>query len=126
MADLDIDVESPHYRPQNGARRSTINLTMFSDARRTAAYHRVQWSSNRIEIADRLVSAGVRVRPGKAGGYRYETSWKDYRRALEDVKRVATAGGLSIKRRLVVGPDIFDLMPMSHLRPGMEVVVAHG
>ncbi len=125
MADLDIDVESPHYRPQNGARRSTINLTMFSDARRTAAYHRVQWSSNRIEIADRLVSAGVRVRPGKAGGYRYETSWKDYRRALEDVKRVATAGGLSIKRRLVVGPDIFDLMPMSHLRPGMEVVVAH-
>ena len=33
MDDLLLHPDFPHHRPQNGARRSTINLTMFSDAR---------------------------------------------------------------------------------------------
>jgi DNA helicase-2/ATP-dependent DNA helicase PcrA len=123
MADLLLDPESPHHRPQNGSRRSTINLTMFSDSRGTASYHRVQWSSNRTAIADLLIERGVKLRPGRLGGFRYETSWKDYRQALADVQRVAAAGGLSIKRRVAIGRDVFDLMPMSHLRPGMEIVI---
>jgi DNA helicase-2/ATP-dependent DNA helicase PcrA len=125
MDDLQLHPDFPHHRPQNGARRSTINLTMFSDARGGAAYHRVQWSSNRVDIAERLTRAGVALRPAKAASVRYETSWKDYRRALEDAKRVAAAGGLHLKRRMAVGGVVFDLMPMSHLHPGMEVVVGH-
>ncbi len=127
IADLALHGDFPHHRPQNGARRSTINLTMFSDARGTNACHRVQWSSNRADIAARLTAAGVRLRPGKGRSVRYETSWKDYGRALADAKRVATAGGLHLKRRMAVCGGVFDLMPVSHLRPGMEVVVeAHG
>ena len=70
---------------------------------------------------DRLASG--RRSPWKSGSWRYETSWKDYGRALDDAKRVAAAGGLHLRRRMAVGGDIFDLMPMSHLRPGMEIVV---
>jgi DNA helicase-2/ATP-dependent DNA helicase PcrA len=122
MVDFMLDLDTPHHRPQNGPRRSTINLTMFSDARGSASYHRVQWSSSRPDVAGRLMAGGVRLRPGKRGGYRYETSWKDFRRALADVQRVAAAGGLSIKHRMAIGREVFDLMPMSHLRPGMEIV----
>ena len=119
MADLQLHPEFPHHRPQNGARRSTINLTMFSDARSAVAYHRVQWSSNRTELAARMGADGVRLRPGKLpGSVRYETSWKHYTRALDDAKRVAAAGGLHLKRRMAVAGAVFDLMPMSHLRPG--------
>ncbi|TVR21225.1 MAG: DNA helicase UvrD [Ilumatobacter sp.] len=99
--DLELDREFPHHRPQNGARRSSLNLTMFSDRRAIVGYHRVQHS-------------------------RYETVWKDYRAALSDAKRVATAGGLDIRRRLSHEGVIYDLMPLSHVRPGMEVIVADG
>ena len=33
MEDLDLHPDYPHYRPQNGARRQSVNLTMFSDRR---------------------------------------------------------------------------------------------
>ena len=115
--------EFPHHRPQNGRRRSTINLTMFSDRRAVVGYHRVQWSSNRIDLAERLTSAGVNLRPSKHRSVRYETVFKDYRRALEDAKRVAELGGLELRRRLSHDGDIFDLLPVAHLHPGMELLV---
>ena len=123
MDDLQLHPDFPHHRPQNGARRSTINLTMFSDARGRAAYHRVQWSSNRADLATRLTSAGIPLRAAKGASVRYETSWKDYRCALADAKRVAAAGGLHLKRRMAVGGVIYDLTPTSHLHTGMEVLV---
>jgi DNA helicase-2/ATP-dependent DNA helicase PcrA len=127
MEDRLLHRDFPHHRPQNGARRSTINLTMFSDRRSAVGYHRVQWSSNRSDIVDRLIRGGVGVRASKHRSMRYETSWKDYRRALTDVKRVAAIGGLDIRRRMAVGGVIYDLMPLSHIHPGMEVLVdEHG
>jgi DNA helicase-2/ATP-dependent DNA helicase PcrA len=96
---------------------------MFSDVRQRAAYHRVQWSSNRVDVADRMTAMGIAVRPAKARSVRYETSWKDYRAALSDAKRVAQAGGLNIRRRMAIGGTVYDLMPLSHLRVGMEIVV---
>ena len=83
MEDLDLHPAFPHYTPANGGRRQTLNLTMFSDCRHgDVGYHRVQWSSNRTAVAERLTAAGFPVRAGKPGSYRVETSFKDYRRAL--------------------------------------------
>ncbi len=121
--ELLLHPDFPHHRPQNGARRSTINVTMYSDARGSVSYHRVQWSSNRIELAERLRRAGITTRPAKGRSVRYETSWKDYAKALADAKRVAAAGGLEIRRRLALAGVVYELMPASHLRPGMEVIV---
>jgi ATP-dependent DNA helicase UvrD/PcrA len=126
MEDLLIHSDFPHHRPQHRTSRSTIDLTMFGDVRGGRAYHRVQWSSNRPDVAIRLRESGVKVRAAKGNAVRYETSWKEYRRALDDTKRVAAAGGLSVHRRLAVGGTIFDLMPLSHVRPGMELLVDRG
>jgi DNA helicase-2/ATP-dependent DNA helicase PcrA len=96
---------------------------MFSDARGRVPYHRVQWSSSRTAVIERLRRTGVRLRPGKGNTWRYETSWKDYSRALADAQRVAAAGGLHLRRRMAVGGVVYDLMPMSHLVRGMHVLV---
>jgi len=126
MEDRLLHREFPHHRPQNGARRSSINLTMFSDRRSAVGYHRVQWSSNRADVIDRLGRGGVTVRSGKHRSSRDETSWKDYRRALADAKRIAAVGGLDVRRRLAHDGTIYDLMPLAHVHPGMEVLVRDG
>ena len=126
MEDRLLHRDFPHHRPQNSARRSSINLTMFSDRRSEVGYHRVQWSSDRDDIADALRSGGVELRSGKHRSLRYETSWKDYRQALADAKRVAAIGGLDVRRRLAHDGATYDLIPISHIHPGMEVLVRDG
>ena len=129
LEDLDLHPDFPHLVPQNGARRQTLNLTMFSDPRGGAGgLHRVQWSSNQADVADRLRDAGFSVRPGKAGGHRVETVRRSYREAVAMAKAMAHAGGLRIRRRANVAGSIWDFLPLSHLRPGMQVLVAdeHG
>jgi DNA helicase-2/ATP-dependent DNA helicase PcrA len=87
--------EFPHHRPQNGVRRSSIDLTMFSDQ----------------DLSHVVEGAG------------YETSWKDYRRALADAKRVAALGGVDVRRRLAHDGVTYDLIPFAHVHSGMEVLV---
>lgn len=130
MEDLDLHVDYPHHRPQNGLRRQTLNLTMFSDRRGdNIGYHRLQWSSNRSEVADRIRAAGFSVRPGKfEGTWRFETSRKSYAEAQRMAEDVADAGGLEINRRISVNGTIYDETPLSHLRAGMtmlEIVDGH-
>ena len=123
MDELHISPDFPHYRPQNGRFRNTLNLTMFSDRRAQIGYHRVQWCSSDTVVADRLRTAGITLRPGKQG-VRYETSFKSYTAALEQARRVAAAGQLDIRRRVSVGGGIYDYTPLAHLRRGMTVLVA--
>jgi DNA helicase-2/ATP-dependent DNA helicase PcrA len=124
LEDLDLHASFPHLWPQNGVRRQTLNLTMFSDARGTLGYHRIQWSSNRDDVAERLRSAGFSIRPGRLAGHRLETVRKGYPEALAFAKAAAHAGGLEIRRRANVASRIWDFTPLSHLRPGMTVLVA--
>ena len=127
MDDLDLHPAFPHYTPANGGRRQTLNLTMFSDYRRgDVGYHRVQWSSNRVEVAQRLRDAGMPVRAGKPGSYRVETSHKGYRQALPFARSTGADVGLDIRRRAVVAGKIYPFVPLAHLRVGMKVLVEHG
>jgi DNA helicase II / ATP-dependent DNA helicase PcrA len=124
MEDLDIHPAFPHYTPANGGRRQTLNLTMFSDCRHgDVGYHRVQWSSNRVSVADRLREAGMPVRVGKPGSFRVETSHKDYQRALAFARTMAASGGLDIRRRAAVAGKVYPFVPLAHLREGMKVLV---
>ncbi len=123
MDDLDLHPEFPHLRPADGGRRQSLNLTMFSDRRGPGAYHRLQWSSNRMDTAEALGAAGFSVRPGRVGGARVETSRKDYREALELARKVAAAGGLELCRRALIEGRIWTFTPLSHLRVGMTVLV---
>jgi DNA helicase II / ATP-dependent DNA helicase PcrA len=125
LEDLLLHPDFPHHRPQNGARRQTLNLTMFSDGRGTVQYHRIQWSSNRPEVAAMLREAGHLVRVGRGPNMRVETSRKEWRDAVALAQRVALDGGLNIKRRISIDGVVSDLMPISHALSGMQVYVEH-
>ncbi len=123
MRDFLLDIDHPHFRPQNGGRRPTINLTMFSDRRGASALHRVQWSSSRADVVHRLEAAGVGLRSGKSSSRRFETVRRSYAEALSLTKGVAHAGGLEIRRRLAFEGAILELQPIANLRRGMQVIV---
>jgi len=131
MQDFWLHPEFPHYRPQNGRRRQTINLTMFGNVRKERlqpqADHRIQWSSNRADIAANFAKAGYPIRPGKLPGtYRYETARVSYPEAVAIVKAAAAAGGLEIRRRAQIEGEMYSFLPLSHLHPGMRVLLEVG
>jgi len=115
MKDLWLHPEFPHHRPQNG-----LNLTMYGDRRRL---HRVQWSSVRADVAERLGRAGFAVRSNGRGAYRLETARVSYPEALAFAKSVARLGGMEIVRKMRIGGRSYHLMPLSHLHPGMRVLL---
>lgn len=128
MQDLWLHPEFPHYRPQSGDRRQTLNLVMFGTPRleshKCASYHRLQWCSNRSDIANNLQAAGLPIRSGKNNqGYRLETARVSYKEALAMAHKIAEAGALDIRRRALVNGVTYDFMPLSHLHPGMKVLV---
>ena len=122
MDELLVSDEFPHHRPQNGARRNTVNLTMFSDQRARVGYHRIQWSSSNEDAVERVRRADVKLRAGKRG-MRFETSFKEYAAALREAHRVADAGGFHLRRRAMIDHTTYDLTPLSHLHAGMTVLV---
>jgi DNA helicase-2/ATP-dependent DNA helicase PcrA len=125
LEDLDLHLDFPHLVPQNGGRRSTLNLTMNADVRGASANHRVQWSSNRADVAARLERAGLPVRAGRRPGtFLLEVMRRSYAEALSVANTVALAGDLTVRRRAKLAGVIWTMMPISHLRPGMQVLVA--
>jgi DNA helicase II / ATP-dependent DNA helicase PcrA len=128
MQDLWLHPEFPHYRPQNGDKRQTLNLVMFGTPRLesqiSASYHRLQWCSNRSDIASNLQAAGFSIRSGKNHqGYRLETARVSYKEALAMAHKIAEAGALEIRRRALLKGVTYDFMPLSHLHSGMKVLV---
>ncbi|HYI60270.1 MAG TPA: UvrD-helicase domain-containing protein [Acidimicrobiales bacterium] len=123
MEDLDLHPDFPHHRPANGGRRQTLNLTMFSDRRSGLGYHRVQWCTNRRDLADRAEAAGFSIRGEKQSSRRMETARKSWPEAVGLARGLAAAVDLQIRRRASVGGAIYDFTPLSHLWPGMTVLV---
>ncbi|MGD9702003.1 MAG: UvrD-helicase domain-containing protein [Acidimicrobiia bacterium] len=127
MDELLLHPDFPHHRPQNERRRQSVDVTMFAGHGHGATgYHRLQWSSNRADVADRLAAAGFELSAAKGGSVRYETARTDYTEIIELARAFADAGGLAIRRSMAVGRQAFDLMPLAHLRPGMTVLVRAG
>ncbi|BAZ18129.1 ATP-dependent DNA helicase PcrA [Calothrix sp. NIES-4071] len=128
MADLWLDPDFPHHRPQNGNRRQTLNLVMHGtprlDHKHVYSHHRLQWCSNRSDIAESLQAAGFRIRSGKNNqGYRLETARVSYREALTMANQIAKAGRLDIRHRALISGVTYEFMPLSHLHTGMKVLL---
>jgi DNA helicase-2/ATP-dependent DNA helicase PcrA len=128
MEDLDLHRDFPHMRPTAGKRRQTLNLSMFGGERRSSgpAQHRVQCSSNRSEVLDRLTGAGITLRTGVGKSLMFEVNRKSYVEAVEIARSAALAADLIVNRRAQIGDRVWDFVPLSHLRPGMTVLVADG
>jgi DNA helicase-2/ATP-dependent DNA helicase PcrA len=124
MRDLDLHPEFPHHRPGNGIRRQSLTLLMFGDPRAAIGYHRLQWFSIRPDVLARLQGAGIpNLRPNKTAGMRMEGSRKSYVEAVEVARHVADIAGIEIRRRMLVDGQHFEMTPLSHLRPGMHVLM---
>ncbi|MGK2948908.1 MAG: UvrD-helicase domain-containing protein [Acidimicrobiales bacterium] len=128
MEDLDIHPEFPHMRPTAGRRRATLNLSMFGGERRTSGpgQHRVQASTNRPEVIESLVAAGLPMRKSIGQSQVCDVMRKDYVEALTIARSAAEAAGLVINRRARIGDRVWEFVPLSHLRPGMRVLVDDG
>ena len=124
MDDIDLHLEFPHLRPQNGRRRQSINLTMYGNWRYgKVGDHRVQWPSTQSDVIERVRAAGYELRNGKSDSLRFETARKSYPEAVALAGAVAKAGGMEIHRRAIVGGGVYLFMPLAHLHPGMTVLV---
>ena len=127
MDDLDLHPEFPHHRTGTGARGQgldLLDLTMFGDHRSgEIGHHRIRWSSTRPEIVERLERAGLEVRAGASGSTPFEVSCESYHSALVAARLVAEMSGMEIDRHLAVRGTIYRFTPLSHLRPGMRVLV---
>jgi DNA helicase II / ATP-dependent DNA helicase PcrA len=123
--ECDLHGDHPHLRIARGARRQTLNLTMFGGERRGSgtAHHRVQWSSNRAEVADQLTAAGLAVTLGRGPNRRMEATRRSYREAEAIVRKAVSAAGLSVNLRAEVGHRMWSVQPLSHVRVGMTVLV---
>ena len=99
---------------------------MFSDRRGSVPLHRIQWSSNRLDVGERLASAGLSVRRSKNDGVRFETVRRTWAEALTLARQAADVGGLSLRRRMMVDRRGFDLVPLGHLLPGCRVLSLDG
>jgi DNA helicase-2/ATP-dependent DNA helicase PcrA len=123
LDELHLDRDFPHYRPQNGARRASLNLTMFSDVRHGGG-HRIQWSSNQPELATTMREKGLPVRDGKRPGtFLLELFRADYGDGLDLARSMATTSGLALNRRMRIGSEIYDLVPLANVRRGMTMLV---
>jgi DNA helicase II / ATP-dependent DNA helicase PcrA len=127
MRDLWLHPDFPHHRPQGGGRRQTVNLVMFQGNAPNSGvhYHRIQWHSNRPDLLEKLHARGLPIRSNGKGkdGYRVEVARKDYREALDFTKQIAEIGNMDIQRRAQVNGKTYGFTPLSHVQPGMKVLV---
>ena len=128
MADQLLHPEFPHLWPRSDRDGSTIELTMHSPRDTGRAEHRVVWSTDREDLARRVAAAGHLVDDSVEGPgrYRLEAHRADYPAALMLARRVAMAGGLDLRRRMAHAGTVYDYTPLSHLVPGMSVLVREG
>lgn len=132
MTDLHLDRRFPHHRPGAVVRgdlaRRYVLFTVFGDGRRFTLRpwheHRVQFVTSGDELR-RRASARFRVRDGRKGTWRIETSRKDYDDAqgLADAIRTLDDDIELLPRARLTEGKPFPFMPISHVHPGMVVPV---
>jgi len=105
MEDHDLHPDHPHGRQTPAGGRGTLTLTMFAP-RDPPGTHRVRWST---------------TGPG-AGGF--EVACGSYDEAVAVAEAVAADVGALVERRACIDGQLYDFVPVSHLRPGMVMLVS--
>lgn len=141
--DLRLSPEHPHHRPKGVTRavphapirhRTIIDVCYFGGSQPSERYpwhdHRISLVSAAPALKAKLQNGPWSVRSAKidSASWRIETARKNYRECREFVRTLAVAGDLEIheKARLARAGGNFDVMPASHLRPGMIIPILVG
>ena len=144
FSDLHLSREHPHHRPRGITRdlpyaptrsRAVVDVCFFGGSQPSARYpwhdHRIALISASSTLREKFRRLGQwSIRSAKNGhtSWRIETARKRYEACREFVRGLMAAGGLEVheKARLAQQSGNFDLMPASHLRPGMMIPVLAG
>ena len=93
LASEGLSLEYPHHPAQGADNRRNAVLTLCGDRRGATPMHRIAMVGKDAETAGRLRASGFSVRSAKRGSesWRFETSYKEYGRALDDARRIRKA-----------------------------------
>ncbi|NET09777.1 MAG: UvrD-helicase domain-containing protein [Symploca sp. SIO2B6] len=119
MRDFQLHPDFPHGRSQS-ALCQTIDLMMFGDSERDGMR-----DEHVVKMAEFPVGAGTLADTDRVETARvtYQTSYRD---AVQLSTAVAESGALDIRRRAQIDSVMYDFMPLSHLHPGMRLLVQQG
>ena len=126
--------ESPHHIPLSfEGRRRNVTITLCGDRRGRRPMHTVAVGGRDEEAKARLEAAGLSVRPAKQGslGWRYESCFADYGRAVATVDRIREALRVSIRPVArfgngTGGKNTLPFTPAASVRPGMVMFTEDG
>src|SRR3989338_5869521 len=142
FSDLSLSTNHPHHRPRGITRntaglslryRATIDVCFFGGSQKSK---RAEWHGHRIALISgsnklkrrlkRFSLWTIRQAKTDKKSWRIETARQKYEDCIEFAKKLASACELEIheKARLSNKKDSFDLMPASHLHPGMAIAVS--
>jgi superfamily I DNA/RNA helicase len=123
-----------HVPPTYEGRRRNVTVTLCGDRRGRTPMHTVAIGGRDRDAAAAIEALGLRVRPAKAGacGWRYESCFKDYRAAMDVVRRIADVLPVHLRRVGRFGApgeggeaNSLPFVEAQSIRPGM-VMFAEG
>ncbi len=131
--DFSLDFEYPHHMPQstirNGIKRISINITLFSDHRKSLksnwGLHRISINSNDKTARLILEENGFKTRKGKRLDWRLEIAKLDYEEIeniLEKIKKILP-DAIVVKKALLTKNKRFYFFPASHIKKSMVLPV---
>jgi DNA helicase II / ATP-dependent DNA helicase PcrA len=131
--DFNLNFDYPHHIPQstirNGVKRISINLTLFSDHRKSIAkpwgLHRISINSNDNNSRSLLEKNGFKTRKGKAKDWRLEITRLNYSEIesiLAGISKILPQAVITRKAVLSDGKK-FDFQPAGHIREEMVMPI---
>jgi len=117
-----------HGEVRSQDRRRNVTVTLCGDRRGRRPMHTVAIGGRDAETRDRLVAAGLNVRPAKRGSssWRYESCFADYGRAWDTVERIQQAIPATIRPVARLGAKSLPMLPAASVRPGMVMFTEDG
>ncbi len=116
-----VDLGLTHVQERDG--RAAVELTMFEPAS-GRIQHRVRWASSNRSVVERVGLSGMPVDvSGEGTRASVGQSFDGYVDALVSARRLAAITASELHTRMAIGAQVYQGTPLSHLRPGMRVLV---
>jgi DNA helicase-2/ATP-dependent DNA helicase PcrA len=135
LHDHGLSFDHPHHAPQTfEGRRRNVTVTLCGDRRGRTPMHQVTVGGRDPQVKAALEMAGLSVRPAKRGsaGWRFESCFKSYARAMAVVDRIQTTTPVMVRQQARLGcsrggeKNSLPFMPASSVRPGMAMFTSDG
>jgi DNA helicase-2/ATP-dependent DNA helicase PcrA len=135
LDDEGLSLDHPHHVPRSHeGRRRNVTVTLCGDRRGRTPMHAIAIGGRDPEARRALESAGLSVRPAKAGSssWRYESVFKDWEELMDVVWRIKAALPVFVRCVARFGTrehgeqNTLPFTPAGSVLPGMQMFAADG